>query len=94
MGTQVRGVHRPPLAARAQDIADGSGALPSGDPGAPTTKTRRVLVLGHYRLEHAPEFIRDPVAGRHFVHDRLPALPLLRFCCCQGTEVTTNRLFG
>ena len=64
-GTQGRGVQRPPLAARAQDIEDGSGALPIGDPGPPTTKTRRVLVLGHYRLEHGPEFIRDPVAGRH-----------------------------
>ncbi len=42
----------------------------------------------HYGLEHRPEFIRDPVAGRYFIHGRPRALPFLRFCCCHAPQVT------
>ena len=68
--TQVRGVQRPPLTARAQDVKDGIGTLPIGDPRPPTPKAMAVDVHGQHGLEHRPEFIRNPVAGRDFIHRR------------------------
>jgi hypothetical protein len=52
MGTQVRGIERPPLTACAQDIENGIGTLSVGDPGAPSAKAMGVLVHRHDRLEH------------------------------------------
>jgi hypothetical protein len=95
MGTHSRGgIERPPLTARASDVEEGSGTLAIGNPGAPAATARRVLVHRHYGLEHGPECIRDPVAGRPLVHSRPRALPSLRFCCCHAPQVTTDRLFG
>src|SRR4051812_21559058 len=92
--TQIRGVHRPPLTARAQDIEDGIGTLPIGDPGATAPKSMAVHVHRQYGLEDRPECIRDTVAGRDFIHRRPGPLPFL--CSCRGhrPEYTINELFG
>ena len=92
--TQVRGVQRPPLTARAQDIENGIGTLPIGDPRAPTPKPMAVHVHRQQGLEHRPEFIRDPVAGRDFIHRRPGPSPFLCFCRCHRLEYTRSELFG
>ena len=77
--TQVGGVQRPPLTARTQDIENGIGTLPIRDPRAPAPKPMAVHVHRQQGLEHRPEFIRDPVAGRDFIHCRPGPSP---FLCC------------
>ena len=92
--TQVGGVQRSPLTSRAQDIEDGIRTLPIGNPWAPTPKPMGVHVHGQQGLEHRPEFIRDPVAGRNFIHCRPGPSP---FLCCgrsHALSYTRSELFG
>jgi hypothetical protein len=53
-----------------------------------------VLVHRDQGLEHRPEFIRDPVAGRDFIHPRPGTLPFLCFCGCHTLENIISELFG
>ena len=92
--TQVRGVQRPPLTARAQDIENSIGALPIGDPRPPTPKAMAIHVHGQQGLEYRPEFIRNPVAGRDVIHRRPGPLPFLCFWRSHTLESTRNELFG
>jgi hypothetical protein len=92
--TQLRGVPRAPLTPRAHDIEDGIGPLPIGDPGATAPTSMAVHVHRQYGLEDRPEGLRDPVAGRPFIHRRPGPLPLLCSCRGQRPEYTINELFG
>jgi hypothetical protein len=92
--TQARGVQGAPLTPRAQNIENGIGTLPIGHPRAPPSKPMGVHVHGQQGLEHRPEFIRDPVAGRDFIHCRPGPSP---FLCCRRPhplEYTKTELFG
>ena len=80
--TQIRGIPRPPLTARAQNLEDGIGALPIGDPRPPASKSMAIHVQGQQGLEYRPEGIRNPVAGRNFIHRRPGPLPFLSLCGC------------
>ena len=80
--TQVGGIQCPPLTPRAQDIKDGIGTLPIGDPRPPASKSMAIHVQGQQGLEYRPEGIRNPVAGRNFIHRRPGPLPFLYLCGC------------
>ena len=92
--TQVGGVQRPPLAARAQDIKDGIGTPAICHPWAPTPEAMAVDMHGQQGLEDRPEFIRNPIAGRDFIHRRPGSSPFLCFGRCHTGEHTRNTLFG
>ena len=92
--TQVRGVQRPPLTPRAQDIENGLRALPIGDPRPPAPKPMAVDVHGPQGLEDRPEFIRNPVAGRDVIHRRPGPSPFLCFWRFHTLESTRSELFG
>jgi hypothetical protein len=92
--TQVRGVQRAPLTARAQDIKDSIGALPIRDPRPPAPKAMAVDMHWQQGLEDRPQCIRDPVAGRNFIHRRPGPLPFLCSCRCHILECTLTELFG
>lgn len=92
--TQLRGVQGSPLTARAQDIKDGIGTPAICHPRAPTPEAMAVNMYGQQGLEHPPEFIRDPVAGRDVMHCRPGSLPFLCSCRCHMLECTITELFG
>lgn len=92
--TQIRGIQRPPLTARAQDIKDGIGTPAIRHPRSPTPEAMAVHVHGQQGLEDRPEFIRNPVAGRDFIHRRPGSLPFLCFGRCHMVEYTKTELFG
>jgi hypothetical protein len=92
--TQVGGVQRPPLTPCAQDVENGIGTLPIGDPRAPAPKPMAVDVHGQQGLEHRPEGIRNPVAGRDFIHRRPGPSPFLSLCRCHRLKYTKTELFG
>ena len=92
--TQVRGVQGAPLTPRAQDLEEGIGTLPIGDPGAPAPKSMAVHVHRQQGLKYRPECIRDPIAGRDFIHRRPGPLPFLCFCRGHRLEYTIKELFG
>ena len=88
------GIQRSPLAPRAQDRENGIRTLPIGDPRAPTPKA--LAVDGHRQqgLEHCPEFLCNPVAGRDFIPRRPGPSPFLPSGRCHRLEYTKPGLFG
>ena len=92
--TQVRGVQRPPLTARAQDIENGIRTLPIGNPRSPTPEAMAVDMHWQQGLEDRPECIRNPVAGRDLIHRCPGPLPFLCSCRCHMLDHTITELFG
>src|SRR5215207_10158315 len=92
--TQVRSVQRSPLTPRAQDVKDGIGTPAIRHPRSSTPKAMGVDMHGQQGLEYRPEFIRDPVAGRDFIHRRPGPSTFLCSCRCHALEYTKNELFG
>jgi hypothetical protein len=80
--TQVRGIQGSPLTPRAQDVKDGIGTPAIRHPRSPTPKAMAVDMHGQQGLEYRPEGIRNPVAGRDFIHRRPRPSPFLCFGRC------------
>ena len=86
--TQVRGIQGSPLTPRAQDIKDSIGTPAICHPRPPTPEAMAVDIHWQHGLEDRPEFLRNPIAGRDFIHRRPGPSPFLYCCRCQRLEST------